>query len=417
MDQLPHFVIVGGGQSGGCAAIALREYGFEGKITLIAEEVHPPYERPPLSKDVLLGQAHYDSTFLNQEDWYQNQDVSLKLNTRIVTIDCEGKDVITDTGEIISYDKLLLATGGRVRRLSIPGAEFEGVHYLRGIDDVLVLKERLESCQGLAAIGGGFISLEIAAAVRSLGVQVTLLERNSCILGRVLENDVATHLMEAHRTKGVDLRTDAIVEEIVGEAVDDSPDNVKRATGVRLASGEQIPAELVVVGIGIEPNTELAEAAGLDVDNGIVVNEYGETSDTAIYACGDITNHYNPLFDTSRRLENWQNAQNQAAAVAKVMCGEREPFRDVPWFWSDQYEMNLQMVGFTDGADQVVVRANGEDNKVSKIYLKDKIILGAVAINVPKDIMSARKLIAKRACMDTDKLADHTLDLRKAVFK
>lgn len=417
MSRNEHVVIVGGGQAGGGAAQALREYGFEGAITLIADEAYPPYERPPLSKDVLLGKSDYKTTYLNTEAWYAKRDISLKLNTRITKIDRKNKVVITDKGKSIDYDKLLLATGGRVRRLQLPGSDSQGLHYLRGIDDLLALREELESAKRLVAIGGGFISLEIAAIARTLGVEVTLLEKMPSILDRVLEKDVAERIEVFHREKGVEFRTNVDIEAFVTEAETSNGSSAKKVTAVKLVDGELIPADVVVIGIGIIPNTELAEDAGLEVNNGIIVNEFCETGDTAIYACGDITNHFNPIFNVMRRLENWQNAQNQAAAVAQVMCGKRVAYEDVPWFWSDQYDMNLQMAGIIEGYDTVVVRTNVTTNAFSKVYLRDDQIIGAVSINAQNDIMAARKLIQKKASMDTALLADASMDLRKSVIK
>jgi len=408
MKQQQHFVIVGGGQSGGCAASALRDGGFEGAITLVTEEPYPPYERPPLSKDVLMEKENYPYCYMNPEDFYAEKNVRLLLSTRVEIIDRANKRLDTDTGESLEYDKLLLATGGRVRRLPIAGADLEAVYYLRNIDDMLALQAGIKQSSSLVVIGGGFISLEVAAAARTMGLKVTVLEVLPRILARVLEEDVGDIVQSVHEEQGVDIRTGVNVEAICGDG---------RVTGVRLADGEVIEADLVVIGIGIVPNTELAEAAGLEVNNGIVVNEFGETSDPDIYACGDVTQHPNSLFGKSMRLETWQNAQSQASAVAQVLCGERLPYQEVPWFWSDQFDMNLQMAGLSDDYDQVVRRADGTAHEITNVYLKKGVLVGVVATNRPRDIMAARKLIAKKVCMDVEKLADPTLDLRKAVIK
>ncbi|MBT7951378.1 MAG: FAD-dependent oxidoreductase [Gammaproteobacteria bacterium] len=409
MESNSRFVIVGGGQAGGCAARAMREYGFEGEIILVADEAYLPYERPPLSKNVLLGKDDYQSTYINDEHWYASHNVQVKLNTRVSAIDCDRKLLTTNTGESISYDKLLLATGGRVRRLPIEGAELEGVNYLRGIDDAESLKTQMASARSLIGIGAGFITLEIAAVARTLGLDVTLLEKMPAILDRVFEHDVAERIESLHGVHGVVFRTGVNVEEIVGDK--------GKVTGVKLAGGEIISADVVVIGIGIIPNTELAEEAGIEVNNGIVVNEYGETSIDDVYACGDITNHYSPLYDKNMRLECWQNAQDQSAAVVQSMLGNVSSYRSVPWFWSDQYDMNLQMAGITENADESVVREDVGGGTYSKIYLKNKQIIGAIAIDTPKEIMGARKLIAKGSYMDISKLSDPKTDLRKAVNK
>jgi 3-phenylpropionate/trans-cinnamate dioxygenase ferredoxin reductase component len=403
------FVIVGGGQAGGCAARALREYGFDGEVILIADEAYPPYERPPLSKDVLSGKQDYRSTYVNEKDWYASNKVQLKLKTQVREIDCKKKLVLCDTGESLSYDKLLLATGGRVRRLSIAGAELKGVNYLRGIDDSESLRKQMTSAKSLVGIGAGFISLEIASVARTLGLEVTLLEKMPAILDRVFEHDVAERIASLHGDQGVVFRTSVNVEEIVGDK--------GQVSGVKLAGGEVIAADVVVIGIGIIPNTELAEEAGIEVNNGIVVNEHGETSANDVYACGDVTNHYSPLFDKNMRLECWQNAQDQSASVVQSMLGNTASYSSVPWFWSDQYDMNLQMTGITENADESVVREDVGGGTYSKIYLKNKRIIGAIAIDTPKEIMGARKLIAKGSYMDTSKLSDPQTDLRNAVNK
>ena len=412
-----HFVIVGGGQSGGSAAKMLRSAGFQGAITLISEEAYPPYERPPLSKDVLLGTEPYESTYLDSESWYSSNHVNLRLNTRVIRIDRGNKTVETDSGEAVRYDKLLLATGARVRTLHIPNAELEGIHYLRGIDDCIALADEFDSCTHLLAIGGGFISLEVAAVARTLGISVTVLEVAPSILARLLEGDVAKRIEGIHREKGVDFRTGVVVEHFLADSENHTSDCPARVQGVQLRNGEKILADLVLVGVGIHPNTELAETAGLEVEDGIRVNEYGETSDPAIYACGDNTNHYDPWSKTNRRLQSWQNAQDQAAAVANVMCGNRVPYEAVPWFWSDQYDMNLQMAGVSDGCDQSIVRIDDTGKTFSKVYLKNNQVIGAVSINAPHEVMAARKLIARKASLDVAKLADPDIDLRKTIIR
>jgi 3-phenylpropionate/trans-cinnamate dioxygenase ferredoxin reductase component len=402
-----HWIVVGGGQSGGEAVRAFRAGGFAGKITLIAEEPYPPYERPSLSKEVLVGLQPIEYTFMQDEDFYSNSNIVLKLNTQVKELNTQEKSLVCNNGETLSYDKLMITTGSRIRRLNVPGAELKGIHYLRSIEDALRLRSQLQSARRVLVVGGGFIALEVAAAARSLALEVTLITNTDRILDRALDEEVASIMHDVHLERGVDIRTDLSVEKYVGDV---------RVQEVVLTNGEILDVDLVVVGIGIIPNDDIAAQAGINTGNGIIVNQFGETSASDVYAAGDVTNHYNPMFEQTMRLENWYNAQEQAICVAGVMCGTREPYESVPWFWSDQYDINLQMTGIANDYDQAIERESDLTNQFSKFYLKEGVLVGVVAINRPKDIMMSKKLIAKRTRMCVQTLADPNIKLSKAVL-
>ena len=397
-------VIIGGGQAGGWGAVSLREAGYQGRVLVICAEDYIPYERPPLSKSVLAGDEEFESTYLRPQAYYDEQNIELRLGDPVTHIDPAAQSVALSSGESLNYSRLMVATGGMVRRLTIAGGELPGVFYLRDIDESMALKNAVGAGTRVVVIGGGFIGLEVAAAARKRGGDVVVIEVQPHILNRVIEPTIAAAIVSVHADNGVPIRVDTGLQAITGEG---------RVDGVQLSSGERIAADVVAIGIGITPDTGLAEAAGLNVDNGIVVNEFGETSQANIYAAGDVTNHYNPLYEKHLRLESWQNAQNQGIAVGRTMAGQREPYAEVPWFWSDQYDMNLQMAGLTDTFDASVTRGNVESRQFSTFYLNAGKVRGVVAINAARDMMVARRLIAKGTPVDVEALADAETNLKK----
>jgi len=400
-DQL-RYIIIGGGQAGGWAAATMRKQGFEGDIVLFAGENYPPYERPPLSKAALLGETKIEGTYLRDNSFYEEANIELRINTRVTAIDYRKKIINIEDGEQLDFTRLLLATGSDVRHLPIPGNELEGVYYLRGIDDMLALKKKLVKAAKIVVIGAGFIGLEVAAAAAKLGANVSIIEIENTILNRVVDEEVGNIVANEHNEHGVRLLTNMGANALSGDG---------HVRSVILSNDEEIVADAVVVGIGVIPTVDLAVQAGLEVKNGIIVNEYGETSAPNVYAAGDVTNHYNPLYERRLRLESWQNAQDQAIAIARVMCGQREPYSAVPWFWSDQYDMNLQMVGVVDIYDETVLRP-GEKGTMLKFYLKESRIMGAVGINRNRDIMVIRRMIAKGVSAGINELANPEIELR-----
>ena len=399
----PGIVVIGAGQAGGWAARTLRDEGFEGPVTVIGEEPYPPYERPPLSKEVLLGKEPAESSYLWPEGSFDELGIELRTGVEATAIDRETRTVSLSDGGSTVYDKLLIATGGRVRKLPIAGAQLDGVHYLRGIDDSAAIRADLGEGAKLLVIGGGWIGLEVAAAGRVLGADVTVVEALDMLCARALTPDMAACLLEVHRERGVDVRLGATIEALTGEG---------RVSGARLSGGETLPATAVVIGIGIVPNVQLAEAAGLEVDNGIKVDALCRTSDPDVFAAGDVTNHPNDLLGRSIRLESWENAQNQGIAAAKAMLGGETPYCEIPWFWSDQYDVNIQLVGLPTDFDETVTRGQRADGNFVEFYMKDGRIDGAAAINNPRDIRFAKRLMQAEKIVDPAALADPGVKLQ-----
>ena len=399
----PGIVVVGAGQAGGWAAKTLRDEGFEGRIAVIGEEPYPPYERPPLSKEVLLGREPAESSYLWPDGSFDGWGVELRTGVAATGIDRTAKTVSLGDGETLAYDKLLIATGGRLRKLPLEGAALDGVHYLRGIDDSAAIRADLGAGARIVVIGGGWIGLEVAAAARTLGAEVAVVEALDMLCARALTPDMAAYLLDVHRGRGVDVRLGAAVEALTGEG---------RVTGARLAGGETLAATAVVIGIGIVPNVELARAAGIAVDNGIRVDALCRTSDPDIFAAGDVTNHPNRLLGRNIRLESWENAQNQGIAAARAMLGGETPYCEIPWFWSDQYDVNIQLVGLPSAFDDTVTRGERAQGSFVEFYMKDGRIDGAAAINSPRDIRFARRLMQAEKIVDPAALADPAVKLQ-----
>ena len=390
-------VIVGGGQSGGNAAFALRGGGYAGPVTIIGEEPHIPYERPPLSKGLLVGESEIADTYINTAEAYAEQDITLRLETHAQSIDRAGGAVLLGDGAALAYDKLMLATGARVRRLDLPGGDLAGVHYLRDIADSLAIREHAAPGRHVLVIGGGYIGLEVAASATKLGATVTVVEVAPLLVNRVVAPDMSAYFRDLHERHDVTVLTEMTVEAIEGEG---------RVREVLLADGERLATDIVVIGIGVVPNTELAAEAGLALDNGVRVDEFGRTDDDRIFAAGDVTNHFNPLLGRHVRLESWQNAQNQAIAVAQVMLGGETPYAEIPWFWSDQYDINLQITGAPERWDALIRRAGEAEGSFTLFYLEGGVLVGANAINNPRDIRPARRMIAEKKPVRADELAD-----------
>jgi 3-phenylpropionate/trans-cinnamate dioxygenase ferredoxin reductase subunit len=395
-------VIVGANLAGGRAAEALRKEGFDGRIFLVGEEPHPPYERPPLSKEYLRGEMPREELFVQPESFWAEQEIELLMGVRAVSLDLAHKRVELSSGERLSFDKLLLATGGRVRRLEVPGADLEGIHYLRTVDDSEALARELRPGRRLAIVGAGFIGSEVAASAREKGLEVTMIEVLPLPLQKALGPEVGRIYADIHRQHGVELVLGEGVERFEGDS---------RLQAVVTSTGRRIECDLALVGVGIVPATELAEAVGLTVDNGIVVNEFCQTSHPDVYAAGDVANFYSPVLGRRLRVEHWHNAQNQGMAAARSML-RGEPYAEVPWFWSDQYYLNMQYVGFADAWDRLVFRGDVEARRFTAFYLRQGRLEAALAINRPRDIRAARELIQARAALDPERLADESQDLR-----
>lgn len=395
--------IVGANLAGGHAARTLRAEGFDGEIQLIGSEPHPPYERPVLSKEVLLRQCEPERAYLQSTDVWSQQDITLRLGTTVERIRPTERELELSGGGAIRADKVLLCTGGRVRRLDIPGSDLEGVEYLRTIEDSIAIRERLRPGAPVVVIGGGFIGAEVAACARESGCVVGLLEHGDVPLSRVLGREIGLALTRIHREEGVTVATKTSVARIEGN---------RSVTHVVTTEGDRIEATLVVIGVGIDPAVELAAQASLDVDNGIIVDEFCQTSNPGIYAAGDVANHPNGILGERVRLEQWQNANNQGAAAARSMLGRREKFCEVPWFWSDQFDVSVQMVGRPSAEDAIVYRGDPESRSFSAFFVRNGALRGAVGVNRPRDVKRTTAYIASGQTVDSAKLADETVDLR-----
>ena len=394
-------VIIGAGHAAGQAAASLRQEKYEGPITIVGDEPHVPYQRPPLSKQYLSGEQEIDRVYLRPQKFYDDKDVKLILNTTATAIDRDAKTVSLDNGETLEYEKLIISTGSRPRILNIEGSDLGGIHYLRTIGDVDAIRAEMGDAKNLVIVGGGYIGLEVASVGVEAGLNVHVLEMEERILQRVTTPEMSEYYHNLHTGRGVNIHTQTGVTGFSGDG---------RVAKVLCGDAGEFDADLVIVGIGIIPNVELAEAAGLEVDNGIVVNERCETSDPDIFSAGDCTNHPNPLLNRRLRLESVPNAMEQARVCASNMLGGDKTYASIPWFWSDQYELKLQMVGFSADGDQQVVRGNMAENQFAVFYLNDGKVVSADAVNSPKEFMICKQLVGK--AVDVEALADPESDLK-----
>jgi 3-phenylpropionate/trans-cinnamate dioxygenase ferredoxin reductase subunit len=391
-------VIVGAGHAGGSAAAFLRQYGHTGPIVLIGEEPLLPYQRPPLSKAWLKGEADAEALQLRPADFYDDEHITLKLRTEVVAIHRTAKTVHTSDGDVIPYDTLILATGSRARRLNVPGADLRGVLELRTAADAERLKQALHPGCRLAVVGGGYVGLEAAASARALGAAVTIVEREARVLARVAHPELSGFFERYHRQHGVEILCDAQVAGFDGDG--------GKVTAVRLADGRSVPCDLALVGVGGVAEDRLAQRAGLEVDGGVVVDDAARTSDPAIYAVGDVTRRPLPLYDADMRLESVPNALEQAKQAAAAIAGAPPPAPEVPWFWSDQYDLKLQIAGVPIGADETIVRGDPAAARFALFHLRAGRLLAVEAVNAPAEFMGGKLLIGRRALVDGAKLAD-----------
>lgn len=398
-------MIVGASLAGAKAAEALRTGGFVGRVVLLGEEVERPYERPPLSKDYLQGKSEKEDIYVHPDGWYAAHDIELRLNDRVAAIDRVAHQVIAQDGEPVGYDKLLMATGSSPRRLRVPGSELNGVLYLRDLQDCKTIKAAFSTAKRVAIIGAGWIGLETAAAARAADVDVTMLEMGKLPLLGVLGPEMAGIYAALHAEHGVELRTGVEVAEIIG--VDG------RATGVRLADGSLIDADVVVVGIGILPNTELAEMADLTIDDGICVDEYLCSSDPDVFAAGDVANAYYPSLGRHLRLEHWSTALNQGPVAAANMMGGATAYDHVPYFFSDQYDMGMEYRGYVEAGhyDQVVFRGDVSKGEYIAFWLRQDRALAGMNVNIWDQGDAITALVRSGRRVDAALLADPLVSL------
>jgi 3-phenylpropionate/trans-cinnamate dioxygenase ferredoxin reductase component len=394
------FVIVGGGLAAAKGAEALRSQGFDGRVVLLGGEHHAPYERPPLSKDYLQGKTPREKVFAHAHHWYAEHDVDLRSGQFVTGLDPGGHSVHLADGSVIGYDKLLLTTGASPRKLQVPGADASGVHYLRTLDDSDAMRATLATISRLVVIGAGWIGLEVTAAARLAGVEVTVVETAELPLLRVLGPEVAHVFADLHLQHGVDFRFNASLAEILNEN--------GTATGVRLGDGTTIAADAVLVAVGAAPNVQLGEAAGLHVDNGIVVDAALRTTDPNIFAAGDVANAFHPFFDRQIRVEHWANARQQPKAAASSMIGKDVSYDELPYFFTDQYDLGMEYVGFVDpdDYDRVVFRGDVAGREFIAFWLSNDRVVAGMNVNVWDVVEPIKALIRSRAAIPATRLAD-----------
>jgi 3-phenylpropionate/trans-cinnamate dioxygenase ferredoxin reductase subunit len=400
---MANYVIIGASLAGANAAIALREQSIDANVTLIGAEEGLPYERPPLSKGYLRGAVPFEELLVRPSQFYSAQGIELMLGSRVTGIDSGRRIVHVADGKRVAYDSLLIATGAHNRHAHIPGIDLVGVHSLRDIRDADRLRSEMRPGRKAVVVGMGFIGSEVAASLRHEGLDVTCIDPGKAPLARILGEAVGATLATLHQSYGV--RT--VFSDSVA-AVEGGP----HVEAVTTKGGLRIPCELVVMGIGVEPTVDFLAGSGVKVDNGVVVDEYCATNVAGIYAAGDVANHYHPLFGRHIRVEHWQNAMRQAANAAPNMLGERVPYDEIPWFWSDQYDANIQYAGYHTEYEELIVRGRLDGGGYAAFYVNRGVIAAVVGLNSAKDVRRAMPLIKARWRVDPARLRDESVDLR-----
>ena len=395
-------VVIGSGQAAIQTVMSLKRNEFTGSIKVIGEEDHLPYQRPPLSKDFLLEEYKPERVSLKKKEFYEENGVDLILGKRAESIDTILKEITLSDENRICYDQLIIATGSRVRKLNVPGSDKKGIYYLRDLDDANALKQRLKKNKKMVIVGAGYIGLEVASVAASLGVEVTVIEMANRVMNRTVDPMISSYYQKLHESNGVKIHLDNGLKAFEGG------DSVN---AVLCSDGLMLEADLVVIGAGVLPNQEIAIEAGLECNNGIMVNEFGETSTAHVYACGDCTNHPNKGLNTRLRLESVHNAMEQSKTVANTIMGNKEPYDQVPWFWSDQYDHKLQLVGISGDHDEVVMRGLESEQKFLLFYLKNSELIAVNAINSSKEFLICRKLVANKVKISSDVIKDQSVNL------
>jgi 3-phenylpropionate/trans-cinnamate dioxygenase ferredoxin reductase component len=404
------FVIIGAGQVAATAVEALRREGYKGRLVIIGDESQLPYQRPPLSKKFLAGELQLDRLLVKPASFYEHADAELQLGTRVESIDSRHQELCLSDGRTIGYERLLLATGSTARPLTVGGNQLGGVYYLRTIDDVERIRKELSSARRVVVVGAGYIGLEVAATCRQLGQEVHVLETADRVMNRVVAPEVAAFFAAEHERAGVHIHTQTLVSHL-----EPRPADATRVGCVHTFDGQEISADLVIVGIGVVPTTALAETAGLAVENGIAVDEHCRTSDERVWAAGDCTSQPSLRYHRRVRLESVDNAFEQARTAAANMAGRQAVHDRIPWFWSDQYDLKLLIVGLNFDYDQVVVRGSPDTRAFSCCYLRGQELLAIDCVNQTRDFTAAKRLIAERAHFDLNKLENPSVALREAV--
>ena len=398
-------VIIGAGHAGGMTAISLRQRQYQGSITLIGEENSLPYQRPALSKGFLAGEIEEKRLYLKSQDYFDKNNIRIIRNCKVVAIDRNNKTILLENQKQLGYEKLVIATGSIVNKLKISSKETD-LYYLRTIRDSLKIREKLRSKNKITIIGAGYIGLEIASIATKKNLEVSVLELENRVMGRVVSAEVSDFFQKKHQSEGVEFKFNTSITDIEDRG---------KQKRIICSDGSFLNTDVVIIGVGIKPNIELAKSSGLKCDNGILVDANGQTSDRHIFAVGDCTNHPNNIFKQRLRLESVQNAVEQAKSIAASIAGSHKPYQEVPWFWSDQYNIKLQIAGISQDHDHRVIRGYPEEEKFAVFYQKEKRLIAVDAINSPKEFMVGKKWIAKQAKIPFELIRNVDVDLKKIV--
>ena len=403
---MENLVIVGAGQSAIQCITSLRKEDYPGLITLVGEEEHLPYQRPPLSKGFLEDTVSNERLYFKKLEFFIENKVQLKLGTKAEEIDIENNNIHLSDNTKLSFDKLVFATGSSVRKLDFPGKDLNSIHYLRGLDDALSIKKDLQTRQNIVVVGAGYIGLEVAAIAAKQNKSVTVIEMADRVMNRTVDPQISDYYLNLHQKNGVTFKFNTSLQEIIGT---NNPEKVV------CSDGSEVAADMVVIGAGIMPNVELAENAGLSCDNGIVVNEFGKTDHADIYACGDCTNHPNKLLNKKIRLESVHNAMEQSKTVASSIINQSIAYNQIPWFWSDQYDHKLQIVGLSGDHDKVIIRGDMSEAKFMLFYTKDDKLIAVDAVNNSKEFLICKKLVANKVTIKPDEISNPATNLNDLI--
>lgn len=403
---MEHLVIVGAGQSAIQCITSLRKEDYPGLITLVGEEEHLPYQRPPLSKGFLEDTVSNERLYFKKLEFFVENKVQLKLGTKAEEIDIENNNIHLSDNTKLSFDKLVFATGSSVRKLDFPGKDLNSIHYLRGLDDALSIKKDLQTRQNIVVVGAGYIGLEVAAIAAKQNKSVTVIEMADRVMNRTVDPQISDYYLKLHQKNGVTFKFNTSLKEIVGAS---NPEKVI------CSDGTEVKADMVIIGAGIMPNVELAENAGLSCDNGIIVNEFGKTDHANIYACGDCTNHPNKLLNKKIRLESVHNAMEQSKTVASSIINKSIEYNQIPWFWSDQYDHKLQIVGLSGEHDKVIMRGDMSEAKFMLFYTKDEKLIAVDAVNNSKEFLICKKLVANKVTIKPDEISNPDTNLNDLI--
>jgi 3-phenylpropionate/trans-cinnamate dioxygenase ferredoxin reductase subunit len=401
-----NLVVIGAGQSAIQCITSLKKEGYEGSITLVGEEEHLPYQRPPLSKGFLDDSVNKERLYFKKLDFFTENKIQLKLGISATSVDIENNLVNLSDEDKLHFDKLVFATGSRVRLLDFPGNDLDNIHYLRGLDDAENIKKGLEKSKHLVVIGAGYIGLEVAAIASEKGVKVSIVEMADRVMSRTVDPQISDYYLNLHQNNGVKFKFNTSLEEIKGQG---------QVESVVCSDGTSINADMVIIGAGVIPNTEIAQNSGVSCENGILVDEFGRTNFKNVFACGDCTSHPNKLLNMQLRLESVHNAMEQSKAVAMSVLDKPAEYSQIPWFWSDQYDHKLQIVGISGSHDTVTMRGSADASKFMLFYTRGEELVAVDAVNNPKDFLICRKLVANKVKIKTDMISDLNLNLNDLI--